>query len=323
VSVQLGDKVMSTSGRNTSQKNEVEISLQEFKAAGNDYALPQLFQYIYRVLKQFLLGSDHQNQIHVAQDFDTLAEHLDLNVGAADTLMQLISGNPLIVQSVENQQIMHFVNLIARDRNPSYVNFLIALCHCDGVAVPSHQELIARSLIGSVHDDGEGGANHLFKLRLASDSGLEVLPAGPRSAKRTWMPLTELFASPKQQKSDGYFVGRGRVPSIHRSTPAVLSLPSTVLNFNGDKITNVGVVAEFFEAMLRLYQALCVGQNTKVITSMTEDWNIITLEQCQIGLYDEGLPKNIRGLFCDLVRGNHRLHLLPKIRLIQNLYILK
>jgi hypothetical protein len=81
---------------------------------GEEPILCNVFHYIYRLLKQFLLGSDHENQVHVVKHFDTLLEHLDLNLGAADALMQLIEGNITIVQSIERNQIAYFVKLLAR-----------------------------------------------------------------------------------------------------------------------------------------------------------------------------------------------------------------
>ncbi|KAJ3330189.1 hypothetical protein HDU76_006242, partial [Blyttiomyces sp. JEL0837] len=130
--------------------------------------LAEVFRYIYRMLKQFLLGSDPKNQMHVAREFDTLSSHLDFHVGAADTLMQLIEGNASIVQSIGEGQIQKFIDLLVRDRNASYVNFLIALCHCNGKAIPSHQEFIAKTFFGSVVDcleDDLKTPHHLFKLK--------------------------------------------------------------------------------------------------------------------------------------------------------------
>lgn len=76
---------------------EMTLTLKDINKA--DYQpLSKIFSLIYRVLKSFLIGSDHHNQAHLVSKFDTLSSHLDLNVGAADALMQLIEGNSVIVQ---------------------------------------------------------------------------------------------------------------------------------------------------------------------------------------------------------------------------------
>ncbi|KAI8801211.1 inositol 1,4,5-trisphosphate/ryanodine receptor-domain-containing protein [Cladochytrium replicatum] len=70
---------------------ERDISLGDIKR-GKEPLLAKIFRFIHRLLRQFLVGSDHMNQLHVARAFNTIAGQLELNLGAADTLMQLISG---------------------------------------------------------------------------------------------------------------------------------------------------------------------------------------------------------------------------------------
>ncbi|KAI9352503.1 hypothetical protein DFJ73DRAFT_347572 [Zopfochytrium polystomum] len=290
---------------NSLEREEYVTTLSALKA-GDEPGLAAIFRHIYRLLKQFLLGSDHENQVHVATAFDTFLNHLDLKVGAADTLMQLIEGNPSIVQSIDQQQILHFVNLLIRDRNPSCVNFLIALCHCDGMSIPSHQEFIAKHILGSeqmnqsgVHEDSP---SHLFRTRIASGGGLEVLPPAG-FGQPAWIPLVDLFSSQLKRprnKSAGFdgsgplrrrFGGSGSGSFSKKMTP-------------GSPLANneaTAEIAEYFAALIKLYHALCLGHNATVVSWMVDTWKVISLRKCEVVLYDENLPPALRAQFCDLL----------------------
>ncbi|KAJ3115205.1 hypothetical protein HK100_001428, partial [Physocladia obscura] len=318
-------------GRLTEGKAVIE--LRDIKN-GSQEALARIFRFIYRVLKQFLLGSEHNNQSHLADKFMILSEHIDLNVGAADALMQLIDGNPLIVQKIKESQIVSFIDLLARDRNPSYVNFLIAMCYCDGVAMPAHQLTIAERLLGSrILDEVENVTNesqsnesssnvtvcdknnessfplHLFKTRVTEKQTLEVFPATERVFRR-WLPLDELCAKELSTSKLIYQqnLSRKRTMSSHSTrnlsefnslSPAAAAAAAIS---NKTVLPNRPAIAEYFEATLKLYKALCLGQNTKVIDLLTNKWKIISLEECKIGLYDENIPDKIRSLYADLIR---------------------
>ncbi|KAJ3216217.1 hypothetical protein HDU67_009791 [Dinochytrium kinnereticum] len=300
----VGIDVLDTLHKSISEK-EAAVSIDEFKG-GKEKTLVNIFQIAYRVLKQFLLGSNPMNQFHVAREFDTIAEHLDLNVGAADTLMQLMSGNLIIVQSIGNPQILHFVNLIVRDRKPSYIRFLIALCHCAGNAIPKHQEFIARSLLGDItpNDAEKDGLTHRFYTRVSSDGrSLDVLPPIENSAVRSWAPLKDLFSDDLTSGGERRMGLKGPVAALrNRKEKARVESPKGLSPSIKDDVYCLDETGQFFAAMLKLYEALCFGRNRRVIELMTDTWEVISLEKCKIGLLDDSLPSIIRASFCDLIR---------------------
>ncbi|ORY28919.1 hypothetical protein BCR33DRAFT_724882 [Rhizoclosmatium globosum] len=291
--------------------SDAVIALADIKS-GKQEVLVRIFKYIYRVLKQFLLGSEHTNQSHLADKFMIMSEHIDLNVGAADTLMQLIDGNPTIVQKISSTQIESFITLLARDRNPSYVNFLIAMCWCDGVAMPSHQFDIAQKLLGPAHpENGEVEDTaypiHLFKTRLVGGKLLEVLPATEKIFRR-WVPLQELCVKAgnvptptvRPISSLQAAAERRRTMSTKKSASELLA---SKLDGGAKKgIPNRASIAAYFESMLKLYKALCMGQNSRVINLLRNRWKVLSLEECYVGLRDENLPETVRALYGDIMR---------------------
>ncbi|TPX76050.1 hypothetical protein CcCBS67573_g02688 [Chytriomyces confervae] len=297
---------------------EATVSAAEIKR-GDHEILARLFRHIYRVLKQFLLGSEHTNQSHVAENFMTISSHIDLNIGAADTLMQLIDGNPSIVQKISDVQIESFISLLARDRNPSYVSFLIAMCYCDGISMPAHQLTIATKLLAVTAAEAAGQDStgtklvkddllptHLFRTRVSASNSLEVLPATERLFRK-WIPLEELCIKTKtepQQKLVMAAPGSGASRRRTMSGNKLKGLTSSAVDhsLNKKSIPQRAAVAEYFEATLKLYRALCLGQNSKVIQLLTTVWSIISLEECYVGVCNDNLPDTVRALYGDLIR---------------------
>ncbi|KAJ3091045.1 hypothetical protein HK102_001865 [Quaeritorhiza haematococci] len=308
---------------------------------GFEPALTRILRLIYRLLKLFLLGGDHHNQLHLARDIETLSRHLDLNIGAADTTMQLISGNALIVQSINESQIQHFVQLLSLrdDKNPSYVDFLVALCHCDGRAIPKNQCFIAEQLLRPmlVDADGDFGAATLFPTRVTKDGVIQVKP----TPSKIWIDLALLFADDKTEAVAMLLEGSADQNGFESGTSAPWD---TCSDF--DPIVWLNNAAQFFEASLRLYASLCLGHNRKCIRMITgagarcvnsedrADTNIsgrrvspdgegdcdfdedededadkhastpciTTLEECMVGLFDEALPRSVNALYADCLR---------------------
>ncbi|KAJ3075203.1 hypothetical protein HDU98_008929 [Podochytrium sp. JEL0797] len=288
--------------------DQASVILSEIKTGAQE-VLVRLLRLVYRVLKQYLLGSEHANQSHVADKFMIFSQHIDLNIGAADTLMQLIDGNPIIVQKITSDQIESFITLLARDRNPSYVHFLIAMCYCDGVSMPMHQYTIAQKLLGTaaaVSVDESAIPVHLFRTKVEGD-GICVFPATEKMY-RAWVPLRELcmkqgpVAAPLLQPLR---LGNSNAPELGRRRSMSLKRAANDAGRNVElkgMIPNRKQVAEYFESMLKLYKALCLGQNSKVIALLTESLKIVSLKECCVGMCDEELPDSIRGLYGDLVR---------------------
>nr|KAJ3421656.1 hypothetical protein HK105_002785 [Polyrhizophydium stewartii] len=306
---------------------EMRVTVSDIKS-GRERQVIQLLRFIYRLLKQFLLGSDEDNQMHVATHFDILAEQLDLKLGAADTLMQLISENRMIVQSIGEIQIQRFVRLLVLERDPSFVDFLVALCYCNGAAVRKHQIFIANYLFGRTSDlrsesvsfvpeTGQpfpGGVSSLFNIRVTDAGAVEVeMPS--KKFKSVWIPLHMLFDEDSDDSSDS---GSDRTEYIETSVSALMSGQraspnprsprSTVADDSRVQLVDYSRVSReqtaiFFRAVLRLFEALCVGQNTMCASTLTTELGVVSLDMCRICIFDERLPDNVRAAFADLCRG--------------------
>eukprot|EP00842_Homolaphlyctis_polyrhiza_P003222 jgi/Hompol1/3900/HPOL_003389-RA len=295
---------------------ERHVSAADIKT-GRERQVIQLLRMIYRLLKQFLLGSDEDNQLHVATHFDLLAEQLDYKLGAADTLMQLISENRRIVQSIGQIQIQRFVRLLVHERDPSFVDFLVALCYCNGQAVHKHQLFIVNYLFGRTSDlAGEsvsflsesgqrfpGGISSLFSLRVV-DNIIEVeMPSA--TIGTVWIPLHVLFNKPVEISETAAPL---KAKARRSSQPSLATSHTTdIYPDNRDTLVDYSQItreqhAAFFCAVLRLYEAMCAGHNTICSKIITNEIKIISLDMCKCGILDERLPSKVRSAFMDLCR---------------------
>ncbi|ORY00198.1 hypothetical protein K493DRAFT_348021 [Basidiobolus meristosporus CBS 931.73] len=60
--------------------------------------------------------------------------------------------------------------------------------------------------------------------------------------------------------------------------------------------------AQYFEAMLKFTNAVCLGRNENSMGLVTEVYLKVSLERCLICLFNEKLPIEIRTQYCDLIR---------------------
>ncbi|KAJ1566121.1 hypothetical protein HK096_010939 [Nowakowskiella sp. JEL0078] len=316
-------------------ESESIISIESLKGK-RDSPVFKILRLIYRLLRQFLLGSNHLNQLHVATSFDTLSTisaHLCLHAGSADTLMQLISGNQLIVRAISDQQIRKFINLLHcdADRDSSYVGFLIALCRCQGQAVRRNQLFIAE-ILAEIENENE--SKIFFKTRtrggeveiqIRTQQNLiknEKNVENTNQSSKKWVSLSTLFspsssAVPSRMASFLFLnesENNNSVESLTSTSELNLfrgdwennSTNTYKMQMNDDQSNKTEGREEdaiFFEASLRLYQALTEGHNNHCVRILSHNLKIISVEECVVGLMDEGLPEIIRAAYCRLLKG--------------------
>ncbi|KAJ3127786.1 hypothetical protein HK098_005785 [Nowakowskiella sp. JEL0407] len=318
--------------------DEAELSYSSFNSQPENHGVVKILKYLYRFIRQFLLGNNHLNQLHVATHYDTLSTislHLSLNVGAADALMQLMSGNEMIVRSISDQQIRKFVNLLIEKRDPVNVGFLVSLCNCKGNPVRRNQMFIAELLIEHFkHSDIRSEVFHKTRVR---GGNIEIFSSSSEGNEnnekiRTWAPLLSLFSEIKQVGS----VTNSRANKMFLETESTDSLVSTSridLNLIHEKPLNrmkstecppieytFGENAKYFESTLQLFHALSAGCNNTTMRILVSDLEQISLDECMVGVMDEQLPFKIRALYCNLLQGLFIDKLSNPQQLFSNIY---
>lgn len=60
---------------------------------------------------------------------------------------QLIRNNEHIIEQIGESEMRRFLDLLAVQRNPDYLDFLVSLCECNGAPITSNQNVICKSLL--------------------------------------------------------------------------------------------------------------------------------------------------------------------------------
>ncbi|KAI8801199.1 hypothetical protein BJ742DRAFT_838177 [Cladochytrium replicatum] len=305
--------------------------------SNEELPLSRVFRMVYRALKQFLLGSDQENQLYVARSYDslsTMSAHLDLQIGAAETLMQLIYGNDIILRSISDQQIQKFVKLLYKDQNkdPAYLGFLIALCRCNGQAVYQNQIFIAFNILYfdgiRLADENHAVSGLLNQIRIKGGS-LEIRIRKSSYVENgthfEWVQLADLFPKTYSKTASNTLISSSSFlnqpqavcPTSYESLTSAshLNLLDTNMIANTAARQNIHSLSDqeglnsdylkdsiFFEAILDLYEALCDSNNQVCAELITKKFKLITAEDCIIGLMDDGLSDIIRSAFCRILR---------------------
>eukprot|EP00842_Homolaphlyctis_polyrhiza_P001352 jgi/Hompol1/2217/HPOL_001648-RA len=208
-------------------ESESEVTIEDM-LKNQEPHLTSILQLIYALLQVFLINADEANQQYLARDFNTIANHIKLRLGATNTLMQLVSGNRSIIEGVSNQQIDFFIDLMIREKRASFLEFLIALCHVNGQPVARHQAYIATRLLQTHRSQAYLFRTHFAKSDIASSGSvheavIQIPDRAGRMLDANYKPL-HVFCHPLSEE--------------HKS----------------------GLVA-FFRNSLALYEALCKGHN--------------------------------------------------------------
>lgn len=232
-----------------------------------------ILTFVNRVLLIFLLGHNSQNQYHLAKDFDIIAKHTFLNLGATEVLKEIFPSNGVVARSVTEEQLRYFMTLLVSDKNSNYLDILSTVCSGEGRN--KIQMFIIQNLVEE--SNGEAKRRFLFDTRL-EDGAIEIKTAN----KANWTPLKDVMAA---------------LPDKASAT-SVRKYAVEQLNFRSIPSKN----RRFFISTLKLYQALCENHNRFAINKISNEWKLKTKEECLIGLYDENLPSSIRALYGNLLR---------------------
>jgi inositol 1,4,5-triphosphate receptor type 1 len=104
----------------------------------------------YDVLTTFLIGESRKNELYMALHIPFIqsqvgrgSEHRSrlrftppLQVGSPteveDMYTELVRDNSFLIEALTNTEIDFFIESLTRDKNPAYLEFLHALCACEG-----------------------------------------------------------------------------------------------------------------------------------------------------------------------------------------------
>ncbi|KAI0214641.1 Inositol 1,4,5-trisphosphate receptor [Lamellibrachia satsuma] len=127
----------------------VELLQTYTRGAPDQQSMDRVVVECYGVLRAFLEGCRRKNELYLAIRlplFDSqMAIEGQIGLNAVKMIIELIGENRKIVDRINHGNIDHFISLLAKTQNYSYLHLLGELCVCDDVAIPDNQKYIAES----------------------------------------------------------------------------------------------------------------------------------------------------------------------------------
>eukprot|EP00854_Cymbomonas_tetramitiformis_P009008 gene9008-10674_t len=237
-----------------------------------------LCQLAYRLLKQACKGSK-TNKAFMSQHTSMLQMHLGTEMKAANTLMEIYTGNLQLVQSITDENLDRFMQLVRRYRKPRFVAFLIVCAECEDTPVKHNQDRIIEFLRTNkgLPFGGQGGLQaYVFRayslagvfvqgLLFGGQGGLQAHVFG--AYRSDLMPTVRIVEGSILQLEERSvelvdpMAGPTAPPCKCHQYSKTLDKEEFRDGEESSPIDESEHLLRYYIQMLKLYRVLCMGQN--------------------------------------------------------------
>ncbi|XP_075458961.1 inositol 1,4,5-trisphosphate-gated calcium channel ITPR2 isoform X3 [Ascaphus truei] len=238
------------------------------------------YKYILRLCYRVLRHSQQdyrKNQEYIAKHFCVMQSQIGYDILAEDTITALLHNNrKLLEKHITAKEIETFVNLLRRNREPRFLDYLSDLCVSNTTAIPVTQELICKFMLSP------GNADILIQTKLVSmqmDNPLEcsILP-DDMEEEEVWLYWIDSHKEPHGKAI------RHLAQEAKEGTKADLE----VLNY--------------YRYQLNLFARMCLDRQYLAIYQICKELTVDLILRC---MSDESLPYDLRASFCRLMLHIH------------------
>eukprot|EP00053_Salpingoeca_punica_P017480 m.168492 g.168492 ORF g.168492 m.168492 type:complete len:2590 (+) comp17217_c0_seq4:243-8012(+) len=229
---------------------------------------------VYSVLEAYLNGDSRKNELYICRHIGFFQTQIGGLLPVEEMYIELVCDNFKVISQMKIEEIMQFIDLLRRDKNPDCLNFLCVLCECEGVPINENQNLICDALLG----DPENPL--IYRTRLHPQRGDCEISLSGRGGD--WISLRDFAVKGMQGGSSGGGEGGSSGGDLDAGEPSR--------------------EYAFLLAQLELFGNLCSGRNDHCIGIIAEQLKYLSWEECFHCVTDESLPKDLRAEYVELMR---------------------
>ncbi|KAJ7424022.1 inositol 1,4,5-trisphosphate receptor type 1 [Willisornis vidua] len=259
-------------------KDKGEGSMLRLEDLGDQRYAP--YKYMLRLCYRVLRHSQQdyrKNQEYIAKNFCVMQSQIGYDILAEDTITALLHNNrKLLEKHITAKEIETFVNLLRRNREPRFLDYLSDLCVSNTTAIPVTQELICKFMLSP------GNADILIQTKLVStqmDNPLECpVISDDMDEEEVW-----LYWIDSNKEPHGKAI-RHLAQEAKEGTKADLE------------------VLTYYRYQLNLFARMCLDRQYLAINQISAQLSVDLILRC---MSDESLPYDLRASFCRLMLHMH------------------
>uniref|UniRef100_A0A803YFQ8 Inositol 1,4,5-trisphosphate receptor n=1 Tax=Meleagris gallopavo TaxID=9103 RepID=A0A803YFQ8_MELGA len=259
-------------------KDKGEGSMLRLEDLGDQRYAP--YKYMLRLCYRVLRHSQQdyrKNQEYIAKNFCVMQSQIGYDILAEDTITALLHNNrKLLEKHITAKEIETFVNLLRRNREPRFLDYLSDLCVSNTTAIPVTQELICKFMLSP------GNADILIQTKLIStqmDNPLECpVISDDIDEEEVWL----------------YWIDSNKEP--HGKAIRHLAQEAK----EGTKVDLE--VLTYYRYQLNLFARMCLDRQYLAINQISAQLSVDLILRC---MSDESLPYDLRASFCRLMLHMH------------------
>ncbi|KAM9807824.1 inositol 1,4,5-trisphosphate-gated calcium channel ITPR2 [Neosynchiropus ocellatus] len=237
------------------------------------------FKYMLRLCYRVLRHSQQdyrKNQEYIAKKFSIMQSQIGYEILAEDTITALLHNNrKLLEKHITAKEIETFVNLLRRNREPRFLDYLSDLCVSNKTAIPVTQELICKFMLNPTN------ADILIQTKLIPniENTLESsLMQEELEEEEVWL----------------YWIDSHKEP--HGK-----SIRHLAQDAKGNHKMDVDIIT-YYRYQLNLFAKMCLDRQYLAINQISCQLPVDLILRC---MFDDCLPYNLRASFCRLMLHMH------------------
>ncbi|XP_046889429.1 inositol 1,4,5-trisphosphate receptor type 2 [Hypomesus transpacificus] len=237
------------------------------------------FKYLLSLCYRLLRHSQQdyrKNQEYIAKKFSIMQSQIGYEILAEDTITALLHNNrKLLEKHITAKEIETFVNLLRRNREPRFLDYLSDLCVSNKMAIPVTQELICKFMLNPIN------ADILIQTKL--------------------IPNTEpsLDSSLMQEEGEDEEVWLYWIDS-HKE-PHGKSIRHLAQDAKGNHKMDMDIIT-YYRYQLNLFAKMCLDRQYLAINQVSVQLPVDLILRC---MFDDCLPYDLRASFCRLMLHMH------------------